>query len=132
MLKYDPGTENIESVYCFAHIMQYSINAGLQIDRIKSILENCNNIVSHFKHSKIAYNAYRSAQNSVNFDALKRKLRQFVKIKLNSVFYMIDRLIEQQSSIIVVLCNRTLTSSQTSSGLEMTENNWQFLEELRY
>jgi len=44
---------------------------------------------------------------------------------------MVDRLIEQRSSITAVLNNRTITSSQIASGLEIAERDWRFLEELR-
>lgn len=44
---------------------------------------------------------------------------------------MVDRLIEQQSSIIAVLNNRAITLSQIANGLEIAERDWRFLEELR-
>ncbi|XP_060880997.1 uncharacterized protein LOC132952656 [Metopolophium dirhodum] len=127
LLKNESGAKDIEGVHCFAHTMQCSINAGLQIDHIKLILDTCKSILSHFKHSNIAYDAYRSVKNT----SPKRKLIQFVKTRWNSVYHMVDRLIEQRSSITAVLNNRTITSSQIASGLEIAERDWRFLEELR-
>lgn len=129
LLKNEPGAQDIDSVHCFAHTMQCSINAGLQIDHIKTILDTCKSIVSHFKHSNVAYDAYRNFQNTS--DTPKRKLIQFVKTRWNSVYHMVDRLIEQRSSITAVLNNRAITSSQIASGLEIAERDWLFLEELR-
>lgn len=87
--------------------------------------------MSHFKHSNVAYDAYRSAQNSPNNDTPKRKLVQLVKTRWNSVYHMIDRLIEQRSAVTAVLNNRSITSSQIACGLEIAEKEWQLLEELR-
>jgi len=131
LLKDEPGAKDIDGVHCFAHTMQCSINAGLQIDHIKLILDTCKSIVSHFKHSNVAYDAYRNAQNTSDNHAPKRKLIQFVKTRWNSVYHMVDRLIEQRSSITAVLNNRAITSSQIASGLEIAEKDWRFLEELR-
>jgi len=92
-------------------------------------LDTCKSIVSHFKHSNVAFDAYRNVQNTA--DAPKRKLIQFVKTPWNSVYHMVDRLIEQLSSITAVLNNRAITLSQIASGLEIAERDWRFLEELR-
>lgn len=82
-MKNEPVANDIEGVHCFAHTMRCSINAGLQIDHIKLILDTCKSIVLHFEHSNVAYDAYCNVQNTA--DAPKRKLIQFVKTPWNSV-----------------------------------------------
>lgn len=77
LLKNESGAQDINSVHCFAHTMQSSINPGLQIAHIKTILDTCISIVSHFKHSNVAYDAYRNFQNTS--DIPKRKFKRFVK-----------------------------------------------------
>jgi len=59
LLKNEPGARDIDGVYCFAHTMQCSINASLQIDHIKLILDTFKSIVSHFKHSNVAYDVFQ-------------------------------------------------------------------------
>lgn len=46
---------DIKSRKCFAHSLQLCINKGLEEKNIKQVLVTASSIISHFKHSSIAF-----------------------------------------------------------------------------
>lgn len=123
------STEIEESVCCFAHSLQLSLNKGLSNDNLKRLTSKCSSIVAHFKHSTVATNALKEAQKT--HELSEHKLMQSVKTRWNSVYYMIDRLIEQRQAITTVMQNRNVTSRAQAISYEVTEYDWTLLEHLQ-
>lgn len=59
------STEVKESVCCFAYALQLCINKGLDIENIQQLITKCSAIVGHFKHSNVATDALKEAQNHI-------------------------------------------------------------------
>lgn len=119
---------NIKSRTCFAHSLQLCINKGLEENNIKQILITASSIVSHFKHSTIAIKALQAAQEKLKMP--KQKLIQSVRTRWNSVYAMVERLIESRQCIRIVLDDRTTTTRKTAISLELSESRWELLEQL--
>lgn len=119
---------NIKSRTCFAHSLQLCVNKGLEENEIKQILITASSIVSHFKHSTVAIKALQVAQKK--FKMPEKKLIQSVKTRWNSIYAMVERLIESRQCISIVLNDRNTTTRTTAISLELSESKWELLEQL--
>ncbi|KAL4132066.1 hypothetical protein QTP88_009284 [Uroleucon formosanum] len=97
---------NIKSRTCFAHSLQLCVNKGLEENEIKQILITAFSIVSHFKHSTS------------------------VKTRWNSIYAMVERLIESRQCVSIVLNDRNTTTRTTAISLELGESKWELLEHI--
>lgn len=117
------------SVCCFAHSLQLGINKGLEKQKsINSIIIKCSQIVGHFSHSNLANEALTKAQQVLNLP--QHKLIQSVKTRWNSVYYMMERLLEQKLAILHVLNDRTVTLRKIALDLIIQEEEWNNIEEI--
>ena len=86
---------------CIAHTLQLAVNAGLQISAVQRVTARCRKLVGHFRHSYVAQNALERTQSRL--DLPQHKLVQEVATRWNSVYDMIQRLLEQQAAVSAVL-----------------------------
>ncbi|XP_022160721.1 zinc finger BED domain-containing protein 1-like isoform X3 [Myzus persicae] len=119
---------NIKSRTCFAHSLQLCVNKGLEENEIKRILITASSIVSHFKHSTVAIKALQVAQKKLKMP--EKKLIQSVKTRWNSIYAMVERLIESRQCVSIVLNDRNTTTRTTAISLELGESKWELLEQL--
>lgn len=119
---------NIKSRTCFAHSLQLCVNKGLEENEIKQILITASSIVSHFKHSTVAIKALQVAQKKLKMP--EKKLIQSVKTRWNSIYAMVERLIESRQCVSIVLNDRNTTTRTTAISLELGESKWELLEQL--
>ena len=59
---------------CFAHTLQLSIKAGLQLHSVSQSTHMCWKIVGHFKHSVVAQNALEEKQEALG---ISKKINSF-------------------------------------------------------
>ena len=95
---------------CFAHTLQLSIKAGLQLHSVSELTHMCRKIVGHFKHSVVAQNALEEKQEALGIR--KNKLIQDVATRWNSTYEMLERLIEQERAVSAVLAESTKASDR--------------------
>ncbi|XP_065642245.1 E3 SUMO-protein ligase ZBED1-like [Hydra vulgaris] len=101
---------------------------GLEENEIKQILVTASKIVSHFKHSTVAIKALQVVQKKLKMP--EKKLIQSVKTRWNSIYAIVERLIESRQCISIVLNDRNTTTRTTAISLELSESKWELLEQL--
>ena len=89
------------SFECAAHALQSSLQAGLSVTRIQTLLKAGKKIVQHFHHSTVAAEALRRKQRENNKPA--KVLLQECVTRWNSGFTMLERFLEQRWHITAVL-----------------------------
>ena len=90
-----------QHVPCFAHTLNLSVKAGLQLASVSEVVKHCRRVVFHFHHSCIAQNELELKQESLGDP--KRKLVQDVVTRWNSTFEMIESLLSMERSVAAVL-----------------------------
>ncbi|XP_055919485.1 E3 SUMO-protein ligase ZBED1-like [Eupeodes corollae] len=124
---------NKRNHYCVAHTLNLAVKDCIDKpileeqpsnDRlsIPQILSKCRGIVSHFNHSAKSSYALHDMQIQMNTDTLK--LKQDVRTRWNSTFYMLERLLKVKVSL-----SATLPLLEASpSNLDF--NEWILIEEI--
>ena len=84
---------------CAAYLIQFCVEDGLKLNTIDRLLGACQKLVGHFKHSTVATAALVDRQKRVNMPV--KRLLQDVTTRWNSVYYLLDRLVEIQWPIYV-------------------------------
>lgn len=113
---------------CAAHTLQLSIKEGLNDSTIHRICCTVKKIVSLFHHSYKANNALQEQQKILGLTVLK--LIQSCPTRWNSIYFMLDRLLQNRVPVENVLANRKIVSRSTAEQLEITEREWTFISEL--
>ena len=103
----------LESLSCFIHTLQLSINDSLFSQQaMKTIITTNRNIVSHFNRSSLAISKLIEIQAQLNLE--KYKLIQDVTTRWNST-YMLKRNLEQRKALVMYAADYkipTLTTYQ--------------------
>lgn len=120
--------ENSCDVPCAAHTLQLSINKGMAIAKVASLVGAGNRLVAHFKRSTVATKALEAKQAGMNL--VKNRLITSCPTRWNSVFYMFQRLIKNRWAICAVLSDRAYTKRQDAQTLELKDENWSLMEGL--
>ena len=90
----------LESLSCFIHPLQLSINDSLFSQRaMKTIITTNRNIVSNFNHSSLAISKLTEIQDQLNLE--KHKLIQDVATRWNSTYYMLKMNLEQRKALVM-------------------------------
>lgn len=88
---------------CFAHTLNLVVKDSLKnVPEMVKVLEKCSAIVSFFHHSSKATEKLRDIQKQL--EIAEHKLIQSVETRWNSVFYMLERLYEQNEAVTTALC----------------------------
>uniref|UniRef100_H3A8P7 HAT C-terminal dimerisation domain-containing protein n=1 Tax=Latimeria chalumnae TaxID=7897 RepID=H3A8P7_LATCH len=117
-----------ESNPCFAHTLQLAINDGFKVSSINHVVGAASQLVSHFHHSTVATQALKLKQQQQNLP--QHRLMQYCKTRWNSINDMFEHLQEQRWAIAAVLSDRSFTKLAEARTLELTDDNWQIIEEL--
>lgn len=121
-------SSNIESVKCAAHTLQLAVNSALQNIYILEIVKKCSSVVGHFKYSNVAKKSLQQKQAQLGL--VKHTLIQSSKTRWNSIYLMMDRLLENRCAVTNVIGDRTVTSASTAKILEILEWQWVLMESL--
>ena len=88
---------------CFAHTLNLIISNSLHdVPEISVIIQSVKNVVSYFNISSLAAEKLNEIQTRLNID--NHKLIQQVEMRWNSVFYMLEQIIEQEEAVCTTLC----------------------------
>uniref|UniRef100_H3B362 HAT C-terminal dimerisation domain-containing protein n=1 Tax=Latimeria chalumnae TaxID=7897 RepID=H3B362_LATCH len=113
---------------CFAHTLQLAINDGFKVSSINCVVGAASRLVSHFHHSTVATQALKLKQQQQNLP--QHHLLQYCKTRWNSINDMFEHLQEQRWTIAAVLSDRSFAKLAEARTLELTDDNWQIIEEL--
>ena len=104
----------LESLSCFIHTLQLSINDSLFSEQaVKTIITTNRNIVSHLNRSPLAISKLTEIQDQLNLE--KHKLIQDVTTRWNSTYFMLKRNLEQRKAHVMYAVDNkipTLTTYQ--------------------
>ena len=88
---------------CFAHLLNLVVTDAIKDDdELADLIEKVKAIVTFFHRSSKACDNLVVNQNRLNFP--NHKLIQQVETRWNSVYYMLDRYLEQEEAIKTTLC----------------------------
>ncbi|XP_055855634.1 zinc finger BED domain-containing protein 4-like [Episyrphus balteatus] len=113
---------------CAAHTLQLSVKSSISTEYIKKLIEKTSKLVSHFKHSNVA--KYGLGEKQKQMDLPVQTLLQSCNTRWDSLYLMLQRLINNRSPIIQVMADRNLTTSVIAEKLEIIEQDWKSIEEL--
>jgi len=113
--------ENMD-VTCAAHSLQLAISTALKYETFSELIKLCSALVGHFKHSNVAKQSLFKKQEQLGIP--HQSLVQCCKTRWNSIYLMLDRLLQNKTSILNVLTDRTITSLYIAQKLEITESQW--------
>lgn len=93
----------VRSLDCVAHTMQLVINEGLVSQRsVSDAVASGRHTVAHFKHSPLAYSRLQDIQLEMNM--AQKRLKQDIKTRWNSTYFMIESLLEKEASPVCLCC----------------------------
>ncbi|CAI6354380.1 unnamed protein product [Macrosiphum euphorbiae] len=84
--------------FCAAHTLQLAIEDALKENNMGSLLKKCRSIVTHYNHSNKSWGRLQQIQIRLNLP--NHKLIQMVETRWNSVYLMLERIIEQKEAIV--------------------------------
>lgn len=118
-----------ESIRCSAHTLQLAVNAALRVsDDIQNVLAKARKVVEHFNRSTVASGALEKQQLQMQLKPLA--LIQDVPTRWSSSYNMCNRLKELRLPVSMVLSNRQIIDNQKRSELELTTDEWSYIESL--
>ena len=120
-------SDDIESLCCNAHKLQLCLKAGFAIVAIDRLIRCSGKLVGHFKHSALACGELKTRQ--VQMNVTEKKLVQSCVTRWNSVFYMLQRLVEMRWPISAVLSDGNVTK-RSDRYLDLSNEQWVLAEEL--
>ncbi|CAM4568595.1 unnamed protein product [Leuciscus chuanchicus] len=113
---------DVPSLGCFAHTLQLVVHEELLSQRsVSDALANGRKIVAHFKHSPLATTRLEDIQKDLQMPT--KRLHQDVATRCNSIYYMVESLLEQKRSISAYGTNHNLP-------VTLTANQWTLLEKI--
>jgi len=87
---------SFKNMGCFAHTLNLIVQSALVLEN--DLIDKVKCIVSHFRKSTVAYNAFKTYQINNGIKEPK-KLIQDVQTRWNSTYYMFNRFVEMETSI---------------------------------
>ena len=113
-----------ESINCAAHKLQLCFDEGLKDPTIARAVRAAQKLVGHFKHSALATAELKKRQEQMGVK--QKKLIQDCPTQWNSVFYMIERLLEMRWPITAVLSDEEVTQ-RSDRYLDLRSEQWELL-----
>ena len=113
-----------ESINCAAHKLQLCIDEGLKDPTIARAVGAARKLVGHFKHSALATAELKKRQEQMGVK--HKKFIQDCPTRWNSVFYMIQRLLEMRWPITAVLSDEEVTQ-RSDRYLDVRSEQWELL-----
>ena len=118
---------------CAGHDIQLCLKDGLQIAVVDRAIGAARRLVEHLKKSELATTALRKRQQQMSPNATASKplqIVQDVKTRWNSVYFMIERLLELRWPICAVLSDVNVTK-RNDRYLDLKQEQWDLLQELK-
>ena len=128
MVLANQGMLEWESVPCFAQTLQLAINEGFKVASVSRVVGASGRLVSHFHRSTVATVGLKNKQQQQNLPL--HKLIQHCPTCWNSICDMFERLREQRWAVAATLSDRTITKLSDARTLELTDDNWQTIEDI--
>ena len=111
------------SFYCFAHRLQLIIKTNVLNKRsINDAVARCKNFVSHIHKSSNAADEFRKIQKSLH--RKETTLPQDVDTRWDSLFYMLERLLEEKSPVVM------FSSENAHPGRDISFAKWKLIEQV--
>ena len=114
-------------LHCTAHCLQLCLQAGLQIQTIKSFLVAAKKLVAHFHHSVIASEELK--RRCSQMELKEYKVIQMCPTRWNSSFHMLERLDYLRWPITAVLSDETVMKV-SDRYLDLTADQWTLCKQL--
>jgi len=115
-------------IRCCAHTIQLAIKDGLnECQRVQEVLKKFERIVKKFKKSAPCLKTLHSVQKSMNEPLYS--LLQNVKTRWNSSFYMIERLVQIKSCVILTL-SKIFEANIANDLPTITNEDWLIADDL--
>jgi len=95
--------QHLHHILCTAHTLQLAINDAVKENNMGDVLKKCRSLVSHYNHSAKSYERLYDIQTRLNLP--QHKLIQSIDIRWNSIYLMLERILEQKSAITLDLQN---------------------------
>lgn len=120
----------IESLECAGHRLQCSLQAGLKLPAIKTLLTASRKIVGHFNHSTASCDALRRKQQGNNKSP--KQLIQDCATRWDSAFLMLERLIELRWFVSAVLAEGKAQGGAQAKSLpaDLKPAQWELASQL--
>lgn len=126
-LKLLEDRHGISSVRCAGHTLQLIVNHALMNTQIEKALGAARSLVEHFNKSEVASSSLKVKQKQMGQP--ENSLIQDVRVRWNSTYYMISRLLEQRWPVTACLSDPGLTN-RSKHYLDLKPEQWSLLEEL--
>lgn len=113
--------EKFMSMFCFAHTLQLVVNNAVEaFPGFGRVIKKAKLIVNHFKKSSKDTHKLSEIQKSLNI--IQHKLKNECPTRWNSLYYLMDRLVEQREAIVVVLASNDKVNSLQNHEWKTAEN----------
>ncbi|XP_035500943.2 zinc finger BED domain-containing protein 4-like [Scophthalmus maximus] len=118
----------VASHHCAGHTLQLVVNHALEKNpMIDKTLGAARCLVKHFKKSELASSKLKQKQKQ--WGTAEHTLIQDVPVRLNSSYYMVNRLLEQRWPVVATLSDPEVTQ-RGKHYLDLKNDQWTLLEEL--
>ena len=95
------GSLRWQRLPCFSHTLQLPVEECMKIAEVANMVGRCKRLVTHFNHSSKSY--YVLQQKQIDLHHKQLNLVQDVVTRWNSVFYMMERIHNQQQPLSATL-----------------------------
>ena len=96
--------EKLKSLYCFAHTLQLVVNGSVEaFPEFGRVIKKAKVIVNHFHKS--AKDSHKLSEIQKTLNIKQHKLKNESPTRWNSLYYLMDRIVEQREAITVVLAS---------------------------
>lgn len=111
-------------VYCMAHSINLSVDEGLKQEGAASLLAKVKRICNFFRRSTKAANFLAEVQERLGLQVLKMKVH--IKIRWNSAYAMMQRLLVSRGAVSLTLT--TVTGTRKKPPPDLLPDEWTLLE----
>ncbi|CAB3983865.1 zinc finger BED domain-containing 4-like [Paramuricea clavata] len=113
--------EKFKSMYCFGHTLQFVVNDAVEaFPEFRSVIKIVKVIVNHFHKSAKDSHELTEIQKKLNIK--QHKLKNESPPRWNSLYYLMDRIVEQREAITVVLASNGKVNNQQNHEWKTAES----------
>ena len=113
--------EKFKSMYCFAHTLQLVVNDAVEaFPEFRRVIKKAKVIVNHFHKS--AKDSHKLTEIQKKLNIKQHKLKNESPTRWNSLYYLMDRIVEQREAITVVLASNDKVNNLQNHEWKTAEN----------